>query len=459
MADVLALIGNKLGRDRLLPAPQVAERATSYWNSDPMQARGVVLPRSAREVAEVLACASSYKQGVVTHGGRTGCVAGADASPQDLVLSLEKLQGIEEIDAAGGTAVVRAGTVLQTFQEAVAAEGLYFPLDLGARGSCTIGGNVATNAGGINVLRYGMMRNLVLGLEAVLADGTVVSSMNRMLKNNAGYDLKQLFIGSEGTLGVVTRAVVRLFPAPAARQNALVAAPDFETVTRLLGFLQQQLGGTLSAFEVMWGDYYQAVTGDGGHRAPLDRNYPLYAVLQSEGADPERDARRFEAVLAKAHARGLVSDAVIPKSEAEVAGIWVIREDFEAILEPAPYYLYDVSMPIPAMTRYVDDVRAAIRARWPDGKCYVLGHVADGNLHLFVRPNQVGDLHAQSDRLVYEPLRRIGGSVSAEHGIGTEKLGWLPHSRSPEEIALMQLMKRSLDPLNILNPGRVVDMG
>lgn len=457
MTDALTTLRSELTPDRILRADAVSQRATSYWNSAPMQALAVLLPRSTDEVAEVLRCCHATGQSVVTHGGRTGCVAGAESGPDDIVLSLEKMPGILEIDPAGGTAVVEAGAVLQSFQEAVANEGLYFPLDLGARGSCTLGGNVATNAGGINVLRYGMTRNLVLGLEAVLADGTVLSSMNRMLKNNAGYDLKQLFIGSEGTLGVVTRVVVRLFPQPAARQNALVAAPNFASVCALLRSLQHQLAGSLSAFEVMWGDYYRAVTDYGGHRAPLNRDHPLYVVVQSEGAEPDADAQRFEAVLNRAMDEELIADAVIPKSEAESANIWEIRENFEAILEPQPVYLYDVSLPIAKMAEYVDIVKRAVGQRWPDGQCYVLGHMADGNLHLFVQPNVQGDLHTASDEIVYDPLRSIGGSVSAEHGIGTEKLRWLPHSRSPAEIEVMRLVKRSLDPGNILNPGRVLE--
>jgi FAD/FMN-containing dehydrogenase len=449
-------LASRLAADRFVAAGDIARRATSYWNSAPMQARLLVTPQTTAEVAEVLRCCDGGAQSVVTHGGLTGCVAGAESTRDDVVLSLERMRGVEDIDVTGGTATVRAGTVLQTVQEAAAQAGLYFPLDLGARGSCTIGGNVATNAGGINVLRYGMMRNLVLGLEAVLADGTVVSSLNRMLKNNAGYDLKQLFIGTEGTLGVVTRAVLRLFPAPASRHSALVAAPSFPAVARLAQVLQRDLAGALSAFELMWGDYYAAVTGPGGHRAPLDRRHPFYVVLQAEGADPAADAQRFERVLQRALDAGLIVDAALPKSDGEAAAVWAIREHFEGILEPQPVYLYDVSLPIDRMPGYVAEVKRGITRRWADGRCYVLGHMADGNLHLFVQPNATGDLHAESDAMVYGPLAGAGGPVSAEHGIGIEKLKWLPHSRSPEEITLMRRLKTSLDPRHILNPGRVL---
>jgi len=447
-----------LGRDRLLANDAIAERATSFWNSAPMQAKSLLLPRSTDEVSQILRCCHKNGQTVVTHGGLTGCVAGAVSTNDDVVLSLEKMNRIAEIDPVGGTAVVEAGAILQTVQETVADEGLYFPLDLGARGSCTIGGNVATNAGGVNVLRYGMMRNLVLGLEAIMVNGTVISSMNRMLKNNAGYDVKQLFIGTEGTLGIVTRVVLRVFPQPASRQNALVAMTGFDEVSNFLLRLQQQLGGSLSAYEIMWGDYFEAVTGEGGHRAPLSRDYPYYVVLQAEGGDPDADAERFEVVLGRALEDALIVDAVIPKSDAETRAIWGIREDFEAILEPQPVYLYDVSLPIRDMPSYVAKVKENVTKRWPDGRCYTFGHLADGNLHFFVQPNEEGEHHQASDECVYEPLAPIGGSVSAEHGIGTEKLKWLPHSRTADEINLMRTLKRSLDPKNLLNPGRVLEI-
>ena len=445
-----------VGREHLLDSETVATRATSYWNPAPMQAKAMALPASTDEVAAILKQCNAASQAVLTHGGLTNCVSAVEPVLDDVVLSTEKMRGIIEIDKIGGTAIVEAGAVLQNVQEAVAKEGMYFPLDLGARGSCTIGGNIATNAGGINVLRYGMMRNLVLGLEAVMADGTVMSSMNRMLKNNAGYDMKQLFIGSEGTLGVVTRSVLRLFPQPVSRQDALVAMTSMENVIAFLGELQRDLAGSLSAFEIMWGNYYQAVTGDNGHRAPLSREYPFYVVFQAEGSDPEFDAARFERVLEQAFEDELIADAVIAKSVGEARAIWEIRENFEPALTKPPFYLYDVSLPIRDMSAYVDTVQENVNKRWPNAMCTALGHMADGNLHFFVAPGEQGDFHAASDECVYAPLKQYGGSVSAEHGIGLEKLHWLLHSKSAAEIALMRSLKKTLDPNNILNPGRVL---
>jgi len=445
-----------IGSKGVLDDAAAAARATSYWNSEPMRARALVMPAATDEVSSVLRHCHAADQSVITHGGLTNCVEAVESCLDDVVLSTEKMNGIVEIDRVGGTAVVEAGAVLQNVQEAMAAEGLYFPLDLGARGSCTIGGNVATNAGGINVLRYGMMRNLVLGLETVLADGTVVSSLNRMLKNNAGYDTKQLFIGSEGSLGIVTRAVLRIYPQPKSRMNALVALQTFDQVAALLNRLQTELAGSLSAFEIMWGDYYHEVTGDGWHRPPLARDYPFYVVFQAEGSDPDVDEIRFEQVLGAALEDGIIVDAVIPKSEAEVRDIWNIREDFEAVFEHQPNYLYDVSLPIRDMAAYVDEVYARIESRWPGGRAFTLGHVADGNLHFFVSPGEAGDHHHACNECVYEPLQQYGGSVSAEHGIGIEKMRWLPHSRSVADLQLMRVLKRSLDPKGILNPGRVL---
>ena len=440
----------------MLDASAVSDRATSFWNSAPMQAKAMLLPSSSDEVAEILGHCNKAGQSVITHGGLTNCVTAVEPGLGDIVISTERMKGIVEIDRVGGTAVVEAGAVLQNVQEAVAKEGMYFPLDLGARGSCTIGGNIATNAGGINVLRYGMMRNLVLGLEAVMADGTVMSSMNRMLKNNAGYDMKQLFIGSEGTLGVVTRAVLRLYPQPASRQDALVAITSVDNVIRFLGKLQREIAGNLSAFEIMWGSYYRAVTGENGHRPPLSRDHPFYVVCQAEGSDPDADAARFERVLEQAFEEELIADAVIPKSATETRAIWEIRENFEPALVKPPFYLYDVSLPIRDMQAYVAEVEANVGKRWSDGMCVTLGHMADGNLHFFVGPGEQGDFHEESDHCVYDPLQQYGGSVSAEHGIGLEKLSWLPHSKSAAEIELMRALKRTLDPNNILNPGRVV---
>lgn len=454
MDDLIDRLQQVVGQNGTVSGPDLAERAVSYWDPSPTEAKVLVRPKSTQEVSDILRLCHERGQAVVTQGGLTGVVGGALAGPNDVILSLEKMTAIESVDLMDGVAVIQAGAILQTVQEQLADQGFLFPLDLGARGSCTIGGNVATNAGGMNVLRFGMIRNLVLGLEVVLADGTVLSSMNQMLKNNTGYDLKQLFIGSEGTLGVVTRVVVKLFPLPKSRQTVLLATESFDGVVNVLKTMQADLAGTLNAYEVMWNNYFSSVTVEGAHSSPVSREYPYYVLVEAEGAEPDADEQRFQKVLEKVFEAGDVVDAVIPKSTAERDALWSIREDFEAVL---PAYLYDVSLPIRSMTTYVDRLEKALAAWRPDASGLVFGHIADGNLHIFVTPFDGGVHHERCNEIVYGCLDGLNGSISAEHGIGLEKKKWLGDTRSEDEIKVMQGLKDLLDPTNLLNPGKVID--
>jgi FAD/FMN-containing dehydrogenase len=354
---------------------------------------------------------------------------------------------------------VHAGAPLQVVQERAAEHGLMFPLDLGARGTATIGGNAATNAGGNRVIRYGMVRSMILGLEAVLADGTVVSSMNRMLKNNAGYDLKHLFIGTEGTLGVVTRLVLRLVQQPSSQDTALIAMRDFGQVTNFLRFMDAALGGTLSAYEVLWRDFYTLVTSQLNDRqAPLEPDYPYFVLVESLGSDQQRDSERFQKSLAEAFEKKLVADAVVAKSQAERDAIWAIRDDVVRLLELKPIFLFDVSLPINAVEAYVQGVRDELTELWPEQRLFVFGHLGDGNIHLAISAGaENGQARSAVERIVYQPLMQLAGSVSGEHGIGLEKKPYLSWCRSEAEIALMKALKKSLDPKGILNPGKIFD--
>ncbi len=458
MNGILETISALVDEHAVITGKALRDRASSYWNSSPMPGLALVRPSSTEQLAAIMKACHEANQAVVVHGGLTGCVEGAIAADNEIIISLERMNAIEEIDPIGQTAVVQAGAILQQVQEAVDNEGLYLALDLGARGSCTIGGNVATNAGGINVIRYGMMRDQVLGLEAVLADGTIISSMNKMLKNNEGYDLKQLFLGTEGTLGIVTRIVLRLHPKTRSRNCAMLAINDFASVPGVLNYLQAHLGGTLCAYEVMWGNYFQAVTEPGWHRAPMSRDYNFYVLVEANGADPDTNTQQFMHALESLFESADIVDAVVPKSDTERRTLWNIREDFDAIIQPQPTFLYDVSLPIKFMEDYVARVKGGLAKRWPNSLCYVLGHLGDGNLHLFITPNkQDENLHAQADEEVYGPLQDFGGSISAEHGIGTEKKTWLQRNRSPAELSLMKTLKQALDPKCLLNRGKIFD--
>jgi len=469
--DLLARLRDIVGQSNVLVDDDVSARATHFWNPEPLVAKAIVRPASTADTSAVLAACHAASQPVVTHGGVTGLVDGDRSDKNDIIVSLERMRDIEALDRIGRTLTVGSGCVLEQVQQAAVAADLQFGLDLGARGSCTIGGNLSTNAGGLSVLRYGMTREQVLGLEAVLADGTVISSMNRMLKNNAGYDLKQLFIGSEGTLGIITRVVLRLRAATPSVQTALVAFEQFEQVTALLAHMDRTLNGTLNAYEVIWRPFYRLNTDaaiDGSCTAPLDRDYPLYAIVESRGADPASDEKTFQTALETAFEEAYIVDAVVPQSNRERADVWRLRETIEIALRHDPIFIYDISLPIVDMDSYVTKLDEALRAEWPEVQFYAYGHLADGNLHLMVAPRPFGsDLepladdrlaawHETSDRLVYTPLQALGGSVSAEHGIGLMKKAHLPRSRTPQEIDLMRAMKELLDPRGILNPGKVI---
>jgi FAD/FMN-containing dehydrogenase len=454
MDTLLKDLETAVGAGGIATGAAAEEQAHSPWArlGKPM---AVVKPRTTQEVSDILRAAHAARAAVVPWGGRTGLVDGGFAEGA-IALSLERMNAIEEIDQAGSIMVVQAGCVLQTACEAADAAGLFLPLDLGARGSATIGGNISTNAGGNRVLRYGMMREMVLGLEAVLADGTVVTSMNRLIKNNTGYDLKQLFIGSEGTLGVVTRAVLRLRPKPASQNTAFVAVESFEALPKLLRMLESELAGTLSAFEVMWPEFYAFVTtAPAKGRAPLPHGSAYYVLVEMLGSHPQADADRFEAVLGAALEADLISDATIAKSQAESDALWGLRDDVSQPFRNGPAFTYDISLPIPQMPAYVAKVKSDLTARWPQAELTVFGHLGDGNIHLVAG---VGDRGAKHDieALVYATLKAFAGSVSAEHGIGLQKREYLGISRSPIEVAVMQSLKDALDPRHILNPGKIL---
>jgi len=417
----------------------------------------VLRPASTEEVSEILAACHEAGQPVLTQGGMTGLVQGGLPLDGEIVLSLERMNAVEEIDKPGGTATVQAGVVLQTFQETLDKDHLMFPLDLGARGSCTIGGNMATNAGGNRVLRYGMTRDLVLGVEAVLADGTVVGGLNRLIKNNTGYDLKQLFIGSEGTLGVITRAVLKVFPKPRSQSVAFCELSGYSAVVNLLNFVRERLPGTLSAFEVMWQSFYQrALEINPGLPKPFEPNSPFYVIVETQGGDKDADDQAFQGTLEAALEKGLVADAVIAKSEQEAKGLWSIRDSsLEVYQSLAPGKSYDVSLPLSEIEGFAERLKTELDERWPGNAMVLFGHLGDGNVHPLTN---AGNGAAEVDELLYNLVGDLGGSISAEHGIGLSRRGYLGLSQSDADIELMRTMKAALDPKNILNPGRVIEM-
>jgi FAD/FMN-containing dehydrogenase len=449
-----------LGPEVVLLGEDVLPRNRADWSGlPPTSPLALVRPRSTAEVATAVRLCHAHGQPVVPQGGLTGLCGGARAEVGEVALSLERLVGIEEIDPAAATMTVMAGTPLEQAQRAADDAGFLVPLDLGARGSCAIGGNIATNAGGNRVIRYGMTREMVLGLEVVLADGTVITSLNKLIKNNAGYDLKHLFIGSEGTLGIVTRAVLRLQPRPRCVQAALCGLVDFAAVVGLLQGARAGLGPTLSAFEVMWADYYRLVTGRMPQvRSPIGRDHALYVLVEAQGADEATDGPRFDAWLERMLEEGLIQDAVPARSLADVQAFWALRDaasEFRQVL--GPHLSFDIGLPTGEMGSYVEECRGRLLAELPGITALFYGHVGDGNLHIVAAVEGAATQpKAAIERAVYELVAARGGTVSAEHGIGTSKKPWLPYARTPEELALMRTLKAALDPKNILNPGKVL---
>ena len=461
MSELLDELREIVGSGGVLTGDDVAARPAAWLHREATRARAILRPRTTAEVSAVMQRCHAAGQVVVALGGNTNLVDATITGPDDILLSLERMTAIEAVDEAGGTMIVEAGVPLTRVHEAADEKGFVFPVDFGARGSATIGGAISTNAGGNAVIRYGMMREQVLGLEAVLADGTVVSSMNRMLKNNAGYDLKQLFIGTEGTLGIVTRAVLRLRPALSSRCSAFVAVESYSRIPPLLHALGRELGGALSAFEVLWADFYDTVTGESErHKPPFPPNYPYYVLIESRGGDQAADDARFQAALEAALTDGLIADAAIAESVAQRQAMWAIRDDIDGLFDILdPVMAFDISLPIGDAETYAANVNRRLKERWPDTfRGTTFGHLGDGNLHflLTMGSRDEAEQHAVMD-IVYEELEPFGGSISAEHGIGLEKRAYLGRSRSDTEIALMKSLKAALDPSGILNPGKVFD--
>jgi FAD/FMN-containing dehydrogenase len=455
--DLIETLRGVVGAENVLTGDDVRGRPVGWADHSPCQALAIVRPANTEQVSKVLAACHAAGQPVVPMGGLTGLVRGCVAGPHEIGLSLERMHRIESVDPVNRTITLEAGVPLQVVHQAAEQHGLLYPVDFGARGSAHIGATVATNAGGNGVIRYGMTRDSVLGLEAVLADGTVVSSMNRMIKNNAAYDLKQLFIGTEGTLGIVTRVVLRLREAPRSVQTAMVTCGEFGNVTQLLKQMDAALGGSLSAFEVMWNEFYRLVTTPPARGTPpLGQDYPYYVLLEASGGDAERDQARFEEALGEAIEAGLVADAVIASSEAQRESLWALRDDVESFFRLGMPVTFDISLPVTEMDGYVREVLARLEQEWPAYRRFVFGHLGDGNLHIIAAGPPSREARHGIERCVYEPLAAREGSVSAEHGIGLEKQPWLSVSRGPAELELMRKLKAALDPKNILNPGRVL---
>lgn len=440
VAELLRILGP--GGMRMGPDMPAGARSDESRTGRHMPAAWLA-PATVDELSAVLIACHARHQPVVMQGGLTGLAGGANGAEDQLAVSLARFAGVEAIDPVAGTMLVRAGTILQNAQDAAAAAGLVFPIDLGARGSAQIGGVLATHAGGLRVVRYGTTRSNVLGLEVVLADGRVLSHLNPMVKDNTGYDLTGLMIGSEGTLGVITRAVIRLWPQPAERHTALCALSGAAAALPLLAAARATL--RLAAFEAMWPDYFEL--SEQLCRLKLF-DEPAAMVLLIEAEEP------LEPFLERAFEDGLIEDALLARSLADARRFWDVRECLPLDDALPGLHNLDVSLPLPQIPAFVSGCRERIHAACPDARALFFGHLGDGNIHVVLHDTSAGPnaIHAM-ESIVYQAVGALGGSVSAEHGIGRLKREWLPLSRSAAELSVMRSIKQALDPHAILNPG------
>jgi FAD/FMN-containing dehydrogenase len=455
------IVGQRgFSEDASVIAPHLEEWRSKYKGASAL----MLQPDSTEQVSRILAICHETATALVPQGGNTGLVGGQIPFDGEVLLSLGRLNRIKGIDVDNQSMSVEAGVVLAAAQSAAREKGLLFPLSLAAEGSATIGGNLSTNAGGVNVLRYGMMRDLVLGLEVVLADGRILNLMTALRKNNTGYDLKQIFIGAEGTLGIITAAVLKLFPDPEVRTTAFVAISSPEVAIRLLAEMQSDTGGQISAFELIPRVGLELVIDHiGGARDPLSKPSPWYVLVEATSAANFDLEAAIERSLASATEKGLVGDAVIAKSENQRAALWSLRENLsEAQKREGASIKHDVSVPVSAIPEFLARATSAVLNATPEARAVSFGHIGDGNIHFNFSAPIGADGAAflarwqEIQRIVHDIVHQFGGSISAEHGIGVQKRDQLVLYKSAVEIDLMRALKRMLDPKNILNPGKVV---
>ncbi len=467
VAQLGSLLGADCGRtDAGELAPLLGDHRGLYHGS----AAALVLPRSGDQVATTLRFCNEHRIAVVPQGGNTGYCGGAtpDGSGRQIIVSLARLNRLRSIDPLNYSLTCEAGCVLAAVQRAAADAERLFPLSLGSEGSCQIGGNLSTNAGGTSVLRYGMMRELVLGLEVVLADGRVLDSLTSLRKDNTGYDVKSLFLGAEGTLGIITAATLKLFPAVRSVATAFVAVADVQAAVELLSRLRTHSGDRVSSFELV---PRLAVDLTVQHVRPavdpLPGRHAWYVLceLTSPRADEPLETV-LEDVLAGAHAAGLVQDAAIAQNGREADSFWFLRENIpRAQRLDGESLKHDIAVPVAALPRFVQQAAAWLAAHVPEGRLVAYGHVGDGNLHFNLNQDPLvtpAEFLARSEevrRAIHDLVREFGGSFSAEHGIGQLKVGELERYASPVELDLMRAIKHALDPNGIMNPGKVLRAG
>ena len=443
----------------IITGDSLKSRFYHIWKTDSsLESICLLLPKNTNEISSILKICHDNNQEVIVHGGLTNLVGSTISNNNQVVISLEKMNKILEVDDLGKTLTCEAGAIIEDLINKAKEKDLLLPLNFGARGSAQIGGAISTNAGGLRVFKYGMTRTLVLGIEVVLPDGTIISSLKKLMKDNSGYDLKQFFIGSEGTLGIVTKAVLRLYQLPKTRYTALAAINNYSKVLELLRFMENKISKNLTGFEMLWNKTYtQMVSDKTVYKKYLPDNYKYYVFIEFMGVDFDSDYNFFENAVMDSLNIGIIEDAVIGKDEKEQLNIWGIREDVAVLAEEKEFdQHFDISIPVDLIGEVIDQIIEKLESIDGVKTIFPFGHIADGNIHFIIgKDSDDEDLKSAINDVIYNATAKINGSISAEHGIGLDKKKYLVKSRSEDEINLMRLIKKSIDPKNILNPGRV----
>jgi FAD/FMN-containing dehydrogenase len=460
LARFRAIVGDKYAvTDPVDLAPYLTEERDLFHGRSPL----VLRPGTTAEVSAICKLASEHRIALVPQGGNTGLVGGQTPHNGEVVVSMRRMDKIRDTDAASNTMTCEAGVVLQVAQQRAAEMDRLFPLSLGAEGSCTIGGNLSTNAGGTAALAYGVAREMALGLEVVLADGRILNALSKLKKDNTGYDLRNLFIGAEGTLGIITAATLKLFPKPRAQETAFIGLKSPDDALKLLAISQNEAAGSLTSFELL---SELAVDFSVRHgidiRDPLASKHPWYVLMElSSSRDDARSA--LESILAQGMEDGIVDDAVIAANLSQRKAFWKLRDEMSAAQKPEGGSIkHDVSVPVAAVPAFIAEANAAVVKLMPGARPVPFGHLGDGNIHYNVsqRPgDNAADFLArwhEVNAVVFEIVMRMGGSISAEHGIGVLKRDELPDVKDKVAIELMRGIKAMLDPLGIMNPGKVL---
>jgi FAD/FMN-containing dehydrogenase len=463
LARLIAVVGEKNAiTDKEKQVPYLVEFRALWTGHTPV----VLRPGSTREVSELLKIANETSTAIIPQGGNTGLVGGQIPHNGEVVLSLQRMDKIREVDAVSNTITCEAGVTLQRAREAAANVDRLYPQLLPSEGSCTIGGNLSTNAGGTAALAHGIARSHALGLEVVLADGRVLNNLNKLKKDNTGYDLKNLFIGAEGTLGVITAAVLRLVPRPKSVETAWAAIPNVQAAVDLLGLATERTAGGVTSFEIMAREGIDIVIKHGGARDPLSTKSPYSVLIELSSQRPEGLRESLEQILAEGLEKGLVLDATICESVEQARAFWKIREQFgEMQGREGGSIKHDVSVPVAKIPAFIEEANAAAVKLIPGARPLPFGHVGDGNIHYNITQPVGADKAAFLKRwddmndVVYKIVLKHGGSVSAEHGVGIVKRDYLPKIKDPVAYDLMKTLKRTLDPKGILNPGKVLWSG